>query len=235
MPYMYSPYLYWDWTVLILIPGLILGLIAQGAVKNAYAKYARVASRSGLTAADAARRILESNGIYDVSIEHIAGTLTDHYDPRSRVLRLSDSVYHSSSLAALGVAAHEVGHACQHHSAYTPLLVRNAIAPVVSFGSNAVFPILLIGLFAGSQTLLNIAIILYLCVVIFQLITLPVEFNASRRALASLESGGYLAYDELPGARRVLRAAAMTYVAAALASLLQLLRLFLLFGNRRND
>lgn len=234
-PYAYAPTLYWDRTILILIPGLILGLLAQFSVKSAYAKYSRMFSSAGLTGADAARRILAANGVYDVSVERVAGTLSDHYDPRSRVLRLSDGVYASSSLAALGVAAHEAGHACQHNSSYVPLNIRNAMAPVVSIGSNAVFPILLLGMFVGNQTLLNVAIILYFFVVLFQLVTLPVEFNASRRALTSLETGGLLTREELPGARRMLRAAAMTYVAAALSSMLQLLRLFLLFGNRRRN
>jgi len=234
MPY-YSPYLYWDWTILILIPGMILGLIAQASVKNAYARFSRVASRTNITAAQAAQRILANNGIYDVRIERVAGSLTDHYDPKNKVLRLSDGVYNSTSIAALGIAAHEVGHAVQHHSAYLPLSIRSAMAPVVSFGSNAVFPILLIGLFVGSQTMLNIAIILYAFVVIFQLVTLPVEFNASRRALVALQQGGFLWQEEVPGAKRVLRAAAMTYIASALASLLQLARLFLLYGNRRRN
>ena len=234
MPYSYgySPYFYWDWTLLILLPGLLLGLIAQASVQSAFRRYSRMFSRSGLTGAEAARRILAQNGIYDVQVTRVSGNLTDYYDPRNRVLRLSDNVYDSTSLAALGVAAHECGHACQHNTSYVPLTIRNAMAPVVSFGSNAVFPILLLGIFVSSQTLLNIAILLYLFVVLFQLVTLPVEFNASHRALVTLEEGAYLASDEVPCARKVLRAAALTYVAAALSSMLQLLRLFLLYGNR---
>lgn len=233
MPYGYYPYMYWDWTILILIPGMILGLIAQSSVKRAYAKFSRVASRAGLTAAQAAQRILAANGIYDVRIERVAGTLTDHYDPKNKVLRLSDGVYNSTSIAALGIAAHEVGHACQHHSAYLPLSIRSAMVPVVNFGSNAFSIILILGIFVGSQTMLNIAILMYLFVVLFQIVTLPVEFNASRRAMVALQQGGILWQDEAPAAQKVLRAAAMTYIASALASLLQLARLFLLYGNRR--
>ena len=223
---------YWDWTMILVIPGLLLGLWAQMRVSSAFRKYSVVHARSGMSAEDVARSMLNQAGCGNVSIRSVSGNLTDHYDPRNNTLRLSDGVYGSTSVAAIGVAAHECGHACQHNTSYVPLTIRNAMAPVVSFGSNAVFPILLLGIFVSSQTLLNIAILLYLFVVLFQLVTLPVEFNASHRALVTLEEGAYLAGDEVPCARKVLRAAALTYVAAALSSMLQLLRLFLLYGNR---
>ena len=231
---MYFGFFYGDWTLLLLLPGLILGMIAQSKVKNAFNQYSKVFSRGGMTGAQVAQRIMSENGVYDVPVDHAQGrSLSDHYDPRDRVLRLSDDVYGSTSIAALGVAAHEAGHACQHSEAYAPLTLRNSMAPVVQFSSMAVFPILILGVFAQSQLFLNIAIGIYLLVAIFQLITLPVEINASHRAMVALERGGYLASDELPGTRAVLNAAALTYVAAAVAAMLQLLRLILLFSGRR--
>jgi len=226
---------YFDWTMLILIPGIIMAFWAQSRISSAYRQFSRVPAKSGITGARLAQMILQSNGIYDVTIEQIPGQgLNDHYDPRNRVLRLSQGVYNSTSLAALGIAAHEVGHACQHHEEYVALKIRNTLAPVVQFGSMAAFPLLIMGMLFYSSWLVQFGIILYTLAVVFQLITLPVEFNASRRAIAALEGGGYLTYDEIPGVKRVLSAAAMTYVAAALASILQLLRLLLITG-RRND
>ena len=229
----YVPTMYWDWTILLLLPGLILGIIAQAKVRSAYSKYTQVPTSRGINGAWTAQQLLQSNGIYDVPIQYIQGDLTDNYDPRNRILHLSRDVYQNPTIASVCIAAHEVGHACQHRDGYSMLQFRNALAPVVSFSSNAVFPILLLGMFVGSQWMLNVAIILYFLILIFQLVTLPVEFNASKRAMAALEAGGYLTQEELPQARSMLNAAAMTYVAAALSSMLQFLRLVLLFGGRR--
>lgn len=230
------PYLFWfDPTWSLLLIGLLIGLIAQSAVSNTYNKYAKVPSSAGWTAAEAARRVLDDNGLYDVRIEMTQGQLTDHYDPRSRVLRLSAGVYQSNSLAALGVAVHEVGHAIQHAKGYKPLVLRSTLVPLASIGSNLSWPIFLLGLVLSIEPLLYAGIIFFALAVVFQLITLPVEFDASARALRLLDEGGYLTQAEQAGARKVLRAAAMTYVAAALASILQLLRLLLLAGGRRRD
>lgn len=227
--------MYFDWTYILVIIGIVITMIASSKVKTTYAKYQKVRSHSGITAAQAAEKILHGAGIYDVSIQHIAGNLTDNYDPRSRVLHLSDSTYQSTSVAAIGVAAHECGHAIQHANGYAPLRVRGAIVPVVNFGSVLSWPIILIGVFLSfNQTLINVGIILFSLTVLFHLITLPVEFDASARALRILGDSRLLYDDEVAGAKKVLTAAAMTYVAAAAASLLQLLRLLLLFGRRRN-
>lgn len=226
---------YFDPTYILVLIGVLLSLGASAKVKSTFARYSRVHSRSGLTGAQAAERILHNAGIYDVRIEHIAGNLTDHYDPRTKVLRLSDSVYGSSSVASVGVAAHEVGHAIQHAKGYAPLMFRNAIVPVVNFGSTISWPLILIGLLLRGQTLISLGILLFSLVVLFQLVTLPVEFNASRRALVQLEQGNLLARDEINQSRKVLIAAALTYVAAAAGSILQLLRLIILFGGRRDD
>ncbi|MBR0411840.1 MAG: zinc metallopeptidase [Eubacterium sp.] len=227
--------MYFDWTYILVIIGIVITMIASSKVKTTYAKFQKVRSHSGITAAQAAERILHGAGIYDVSIQHIAGNLTDNYDPRSRVLHLSDSTYQSTSVAAIGVAAHECGHAIQHANGYAPLRVRGAIVPVVNFGSVLSWPIILIGVFLSfNQTLINVGIILFSLTVLFHLITLPVEFDASARALRILGDSHLLYDDEVAGAKKVLTAAAMTYVAAAAASLLQLLRLLLLFGRRRN-
>lgn len=227
--------MFYDPTYILIIIGVLLSLAASGYVKSTYAKYNRVYSRSGSTAAEAAQRILNIAGIYDVRIERIAGDLTDHYDPRNKVLRLSDSVYSSTSVAALGVAAHECGHAVQHAKGYVPLTLRNAIVPVVNFGANISWPLILVGIFLRGQTLISLGIFMFCLVVLFQLVTLPVEFNASNRALKLLQKGGILGNDEISKSRKVLFAAALTYVASALASILQLLRLIILFGGRRND
>ena len=227
---------FWDPTYILVLIGVALSMLASGKVKSTYAKYSKVRSMSGMTGADAAARILHQAGLHGVRIEHVAGDLTDHYDPKSKVLRLSDTVYGSASIAAIGVAAHECGHAIQDHEYYAPLKLRNTLVPVANFGTQAAWPIILVGLlFAGSQFLINTGIILFSLGVVFQLVTLPVEFNASSRAIAILEGSGMLYGDEVKSARKVLSAAAMTYVAAAAASILSLLRLILLFGGRSRD
>lgn len=231
----YYPYM--DSTYLLVILGIVLCLAASFRVKNTFAKYSRVRSMSGLTGAEAAQKVLNASGIYDVRIEHIQGNLSDHYDPRNKVLSLSDSVYGQSSLAAIGVAAHECGHAIQHQMDYVPLKIRGVLVPVANFGSMAAWPLILIGLFlGGSQFLIDFGIILFSAAVLFQIVTLPVEFNASRRAIARLSETGILQQDELRQSKKVLDSAALTYVASAAASILQLLRLILLFsGGRRRD
>lgn len=227
---------YFDPTYILVIIGVILSLAASARVRTTFAKYSRIRSHSGLTGAEAAERILHRAGIYDVSIERVQGQLTDHYDPRRKVLRLSDSVYDSNSISAIGVAAHECGHAIQHQNAYGPLKIRGALVPVANFGSAIAWPLILIGLFlTGSQILIDIGIILFSTAVLFQLVTLPVEFNASRRAVGKLGELGILHYEELNQSKKVLNAASLTYVAAAAATILQLLRLILLFGGRRRD
>jgi len=226
---------YFDPTYVLVIIGIILSLGASARVKSTFARYSQVRSMSGLTGAQAAERILQSSGIYDVQVERVSGQLSDHYDPRAKVLRLSDSVYASNSIAAIGVAAHECGHAIQDNHNYVPLKVRGALVPVANFGSMAAFPLILIGLLlAGSQTLIDFGIILFSIAVVFQLVTLPVEFNASSRAIARLGETGILYDEELRQTKKVLDAAALTYVAAAAATLLQLLRLIILFGGGRN-
>ena len=230
---MYNGYYYgFDTTYLLLVvPALLIALIAQIQVKSAFSRYARVRCTSGLTGAQAAQRILQANGITDVRIEHISGKLTDHFDPQAKVIRLSDEVYGVASIAAVGVAAHEAGHAVQ----YAPIRIRAAIIPATRIGSNLSWPLLIAGLIFNWSVLVWAGILLFGLVTVFQLATLPVEFNASRRALAAIESRNLLTDDELRGARSVLRAAAMTYVAALLVSFAQLLRLIILYGNRRRD
>ena len=226
-------YFYGDWSILIVLPALIFTLWAQSAVKSAYHQYSRVRNAHGMTGADAARRILNQNGLHHVRIERVAGQMTDHYDPREEVIRLSEGVYDSPSVAAVGIAAHEAGHAVQHATDYGALKLRNSIIPVCRFGSMAAMPLFFIGLLLASDMFMTVGILAYAAVTLFQLITLPVEFNASRRALRAIESWGYLSEDEQAGSRRVLRAAAMTYVAALATSLLTLLRLLVLFSDRR--
>lgn len=228
---------YYDATYILVLIGALLSMWASARVNSTYQKYARVRSCSGLTGAETAQRILNGAGIYDVRVEHISGNLTDHYDPRSRVLRLSDSVYGSTSVAAIGVAAHECGHAIQDDESYAPLKIRNAFVPVANFGTKAAMPIILIGLiFGSSYTLIQIGLLCFALGTLFQLITLPVEFNASARAVRILGDTHMLTDEELGHTKKVLSAAAMTYVAAAAASILSLLRLILLFGgNRRRD
>ena len=238
MGYGYGYYGYgFDSTYLLVLIGAVLCIWAQMRVKSTYKKYARVRSRSGMTGAQAAQRILQLSGIYDVRIEHVSGELTDHYDPSKKVLRLSDSVYGSDSIAAIGVAAHECGHAVQHDKGYAPLNFRTALVPVANIGSRVGIPIIILGaILSMNQFLIHIGIWVFALAVLFQLVTLPVEYNASGRALAMLGNYGMLAQDEVKGCRKVLSAAALTYVAAAATAVLQLLRLILLFGGgRRRD
>lgn len=229
------PFFYYDSTYILVLIGAIISMIASARVKSTYAKYGKVRSHSGMTATDAARMILDNAGLRHVRIERVSGDLTDHYSPKEQVLRLSDTTINSGSIAAIGVAAHECGHAIQHAQHYAPLNIRNAIVPVVNLGSTLSWPMILLGLIFGFAGFFKIGILLFSFSLIFQIITLPVEFNASSRAVAILENSGMLYEDELKGARKVLSAAAMTYVAAVVATLLSLLRLIILFGGRRNN
>ena len=234
---MYYP-MYFDPTYLLVVIGVVLCMLASARVNSTYAKYARVRNHAGITGAMAAEQILRRSGIYDVQILRVSGKLTDHYDPANKVLRLSDSTYGSTSVAALGVAAHECGHAIQHATHYAPLSVRGALVPIANFGSGISWPLILIGLFMGGQMsslLINLGILLFSAAVLFQIVTLPVEFNASSRAMRILEGSGMLYSDEADKARKVLSAAALTYVAGAASAILQLLRLLILTGGRRRD
>ena len=235
----FSPYrMYFDPTYILVIAGAIICLLASAKVKSTYAKFSKVQSMSGYTGASAAEAILRRAGIYDVCIQRVSGNLTDHYDPRNKTLNLSDSVYGSSSVAAIGVAAHECGHAIQHATHYAPLSIRSAIVPVVNLGTNVAWLFIIAGLFITSSTgniLLMIGVLAFSLGVLFQLVTLPVEFNASNRALRILEESGILRNDENYGARKVLSAAALTYVAGAVSSILQLLRILLIIGGNRRD
>ena len=234
MPYSYY---YWgfDPTYILVLIGAVICLVASARVKSTYNKYASYRSMSGMTGAQAAERILHNAGIYNVRVERIHGNLNDHYDPRTKTVSLSEDIYDKTSLAAVGVAAHECGHAIQHAIGYAPLEFRSAIVPVANFGSTLSWPLFLIGLFSGIRPLVTAGIVLFSLAVLFQLVTLPVEINASCRALKMLQSTGILGSDETKGARKVLTAAAMTYVAALAASILQLLRLLILAGGRRRD
>lgn len=225
--------MYWDSTIIILIPAIIFSIVAQIMVKSAFSKYSKVRNSRGLTGADAAREILDRNGLTNVRIEHISGSLTDHYDPKANVIRLSDDVYGSATVAAVGVAAHEAGHAVQYAEGYYPIKIRNAIIPVTRFGSSLSTPLVILGLVLSWDFLITAGILLFCAVVLFQAITLPVEFNASGRALKTLRSSHFLEDDEMKGARSVLTAAAMTYVAAMLSALLSLVRLLVISGRRR--
>lgn len=230
--------MYYDWTYLFVVIGAIIAMAASSKVKTTYHKYAKVGSRIGITAAEAAERILHSEGIYDISINHIAGELTDNYNPRTNEISLSDAVYNSTSIAAIGVAAHECGHAIQYAKGYAPIKWRNAVLPLANIGSRLSWPLIIIGLifsFTEQSFLVSLGIFLFSFAVLFQLITLPVEFNASNRALKILVSGGILYEEERDGAANVLKAAAMTYVAAAANAIIQLLRLIYLFGGRSRD
>ncbi len=227
---------YFDSTYYLIIIGALLSLVASAKVKSTFAKYSKVRSMSGITGAEAAERILHSAGIYDVAIQQVSGDLTDHYDPRDKTLKLSNSVFGQSSVAAIGVAAHECGHAIQHNSGYVPLRLRSTFVPVANIGASISWPMIILGVVLGySQTLINLGIILFSFAVLFQLITLPVEFNASSRAVRILGETGILYDEELIQTKKVLGAAALTYVAGAAAAILQLLRLFLLFGGRNRD
>lgn len=224
---------YFDSTYVLVLIGAVLSIIASARVNATFSKYARVRSMSGMTGAQTAEAILRSRGIHDVRVEHIRGNLTDHYDPTKKVVRLSDSVYGSTSVAAIGVAAHECGHVMQHHEGYAPLNFRTALVPVANIGSKLGIPIILVGLLLGSNpVLVNIGIWVFSLAVLFQIVTLPVEFDASKRALVCIEQYGIVTSDERKKSAKVLKAAAYTYVAAAAASILQLLRLIMLFGRR---
>ena len=232
---MYFPFFY-DWTYLLLIPALLLSLWAQFRVSSTFSRFSKVRASSGMTATQMAEQLLHAEGVYDVSVERTRGNLTDHYDPKNMVLRLSDSTANSTSVAALGVAAHEAGHVLQHRDGYAPLMLRTAAVPVVNIGSNLSWPLFVAGLIFSWEPLLYAGIALFALAVLFALITLPVEFNASKRALAALETNGYLQPgEEMRGAKKVLSAAAMTYVASAFMAIMQLLRLLAIAGARRDD
>lgn len=241
MPYYSSYYYGFDWTYLVLVlPCLILSLWASARVNSTFKKYSKQISARRITGAQAAQRVLQANGVAGVRIERVGGNLTDHYDPRTNVIRLSDSVYDNASTAAIGVACHEAGHAVQYAQNYGPIKLRAAIIPMTNIGSRLAMPLILIGLLfttlgSFSQTIIYIGIACFGLSLVFQLVTLPVEFNASRRALEAIESGNLLTYEELRGARKTLSAAAMTYVAATAVSLVQLLRLISLYGRRNRD
>lgn len=229
-------YMFYDSTYILVIIGAIICLAASARVKTTFNKYAKVRSARGITGKEAAERILRSQGINDVIVQHVNGNLTDHYDPKTRTVNLSDATYNKNSVAAVGVAAHECGHAIQHNYSYAPLLMRSALVPVANFGSMAAWPLIIIGFFLGGSAslfLINLGILAFSLSVIFQLVTLPVEFNASSRAVRILGDSGILGEGELSGTKKVLRAAALTYVASAAASILQLLRLVLISNRRR--
>ena len=237
--YMYSPFMmYWDWTYIFVIIAAVISAVASMTVNTTFSRYSGVRAISGMTGAEAAQRILRSQGIMDVQVRHVSGNLTDHYDPRSKILNLSDSVYGSTSVAAIGVAAHECGHAVQHQVGYAPLNIRSTLVPIANFGQTISWPLILIGFLLNgsvSQMFLYAGVILFSAAVLFQLVTLPVEFNASSRALRLLQDNGILASDEIGKTRKVLSAAALTYVAGAIGAILQLLRLLILIGGRRRD
>ena len=236
---MYGGYYYWDWTYLLVIAGAVLCMVANGLVQSTYRKYERVMSRTGMTGAECAFRILQMSGVTDVSIMRVSGTLSDHYDPRNRVVRLSESTYDQPSVAAVAVAAHECGHVMQHHHGYLPLSIRTALVPAANIGSKLGIPMIFIGfLIPGlgliSEVLVTAGIWIFSIAVLFQVVTLPVEFNASSRAIQMLTGYGILSPDEAVYSRKVLNAAALTYVAAAASSVLQLLRLILINRRRRD-
>ena len=231
-------YYYWDPTYILVVIGAVICMIASARVKGTFNKYSQLRSMSGMNGAQVAQRVLQAAGIYDVQVRHVSGSLTDHYDPRTKTVNLSDPVYNATSVAALGVAAHECGHAIQHAKSYAPLSVRSALVPIANFGSMLAWPVILIGLFFNTRSsglIIDIGILLFSAAVLFQLVTLPVEFDASRRALVMLRTQGILADDELKYTRRVLKSAALTYVASAAAAILQLLRIILITNGRRRD
>ena len=225
---------FFDPTIIIVLPALIFTLWAQWNVNSTFEKYKKVRTLHNITGYESARKILDANGLYDVKIERVAGNLTDHYDPRANVIRLSDAVHDSTSAAAVGVAAHEAGHAVQHAKGYFPIKIRQAIIPVTRIGSSLAMPLFLIGLIHAVEPLLNLGIVFYATAVVFQLVTLPVEFNASNRAMAALNNSGSLSSSELDASKKVLTAAALTYVAALASSLLSLLRLIIIANGRRD-
>ena len=231
-------YYYWDPTYILVVIGAVICMIASARVKGTFNKYSQLRSMSGMNGAQVALRVLQAAGIYDVQVRHVSGSLTDHYDPRTKTVNLSDPVYNATSAAALGVAAHECGHAIQHAKSYAPLSIRSALVPIANFGSMLAWPVILIGLFFNTRSsglIIDIGILLFSAAVLFQLVTLPVEFDASRRALVMLRTQGILADDELKYTRRVLKSAALTYVASAAAAILQLLRIILITNGRRRD
>ena len=224
-------YYYWDPTYILVVIGAVICMIASARVKGTFNKYSQLRSMSGMNGAQVAQRVLQAAGIYDVQVRHVSGSLTDHYDPRTKTVNLSDPVYNATSVAALGVAAHECGHAIQHAKSYAPLSIRSALVPIANFGSMLAWPVILIGLLFNTRSsglIIDIGILLFSAAVLFQLVTLPVEFDASRRALVMLRTQGILADDELKYTRRVLKSAALTYVASAAAAILQLLRIILI-------
>ena len=225
-----------DWTYILVLIGAILCMAASAKVNSTYNKYSKVRSMTGMTGAQVAQKILQYNGIYDVQIEHVRGNLTDHYDPSKKVLRLSDSVYGSTSVAAIGVAAHECGHAVQHQVGYVPIKIRSVLVPAANIGSKLGLPLILLGVIFGGagSTLAQIGIWVFALAVLFQIVTLPVEFNASGRAIKMLDQYGILHHQEVGHVKKVLSAAALTYVAAAASAILQLLRLVLIFGGGRD-
>ena len=234
---MFYPF-YFDPTYFLVLIGVVLSLLASGKVKSTFARFSKVRNSRGITGAEAAEQVLHRAGIYDVRIERVAGNLTDHYDPRSKVLRLSDTVYGSTSVAAVGVATHECGHAIQHAKGYAPLKLRSTLVPIANFGSQIAWPLILIGLLFNSQSsalFINLGIIAFSGAVLFQLITLPVEFNASNRAIRMIADSGMMYGEEIVAAKKVLNAAALTYVASAATAILQLLRIILLTGGRRRN
>ena len=229
---------YYDPTYVMVLIGVVICMLASANVNRTFQKYSRIRSHSGMTGREAAERLLHANGIYDVTVQRVAGNLTDHYDPRNKTLNLSDSTYASTSVAAIGVSAHECGHAVQHANGYAPLKIRGSLVPVANFGSTLAWPLILIGFLIqgnASVLLINLGILLFSAAVLFQIVTLPVEFNASSRALKSLETNGILYTEEVADTRKVLRAAALTYVASAASAILQLLRLILISGGRRRN
>lgn len=231
-------YFYYDRTYILVIIGIVICMAASARVNRTFARFSTVRSRAGMTGKEAAEEILRRNGIYDVRVIHIPGNLTDHYNPGKKTLGLSDTVYNSASVAAIGVAAHECGHAVQHATGYVPLSLRGALVPVANLGSALSWPFIIFGLFLNGESSLffiNLGILLFSAAVLFQIVTLPVEFNASRRAVRVLESTGMLYPDEVGEVKQVLSAAALTYVASAASMLLQLLRLFIITGGRRRD
>ena len=231
-------YYYYDWTYILVLVGALICMAASARVNSTFSRYSTVRSHSGMTGKEAAEQILHRNGIYDVQVIHIPGNLTDHYNPSKKTLGLSDTVYNSSSVAAIGVAAHECGHAVQHATGYAPLSIRGALVPVANIGSMAAWPLIIIGLLLNGQTsalFINLGILLFTAAVLFQIVTLPVEFNASGRAIKVLETSGMLYPEAVGSVKKVLGAAALTYVASAAAMILQLLRLFIIAGGRRRN
>ncbi len=225
-------YWFWDSTMILILPALILAFWAQAKMRSTFTKYSRIGTHTGMTGAEAARRILDQAGVFGLKIEHVRGNLSDHYDPRTGVLRLSDGVFGQASIAAIGVAAHEAGHAIQHSEGWFPIKARNAIVPIANLGSSAAFPLFIAGLIFRAQPLMQIGILFFAAAVVFHLITLPVEIDASRRAIVAIEGANILDQQEIKGAKKVLTAAAMTYVASTLMALLNLLRMILLSRSR---